>query len=377
MTSAFDGIDLSPLFTPFTVKSLKLANRILMAPMTRQKSPGGVPGDDVAAYYRKRAAGGVGLIVTEGTTIDHTTASYHTDIPNLHDPRALAGWRNVCAQVHDAGGRIASQLWHVGAHRVMGAEPNPGVPPSSPSGLKNATDKVGEPMSSKDVTDIIAAFGRAAAAAKDCGFDAVEIHGAHGYLVDQFFWDATNKRADEWGGADLATRARFGVEVTKAVRHAVGADFPIIFRFSQWKLGDYGARSIPTPDDLGKLLNPLADAGVDVFHASSRRFWTPEFSGSDLNLAGWAKKLTGKPTVTVGSVSLHLEPGDETGAREAVDPFNRDHLQTLVGGIAKEDFDLVAVGRMLLANPDWANQLRAGNVAGLKPFGRHYTASLY
>ncbi len=374
--ASYDGIDLSPLFTPVAIGRLTLANRIVMAPMTREKSPGGIPGEDVAAYYRRRAEGGVGLIVSEGTTIGHDTASYHTNIPNVHEADALAGWSRVCREVHEAGGRIAAQLWHVGAHRVPGHEPHPGVPPSSPSGLKNATDKIGEPMSEADAQAIIAAFGRGAAAAKMAGFDAVELHGAHGYLIDQFFWAATNTRDDKWGGADVAARARFGVEIVRAVREAVGAEYPVLFRFSQWKLGDYTAKSIPTPNDLEALLGPLTSAGVDAFHCSTRRWWTPEFDGSSLNLAAWAKKLTGKPAITVGSVGLTLEPNDETAKREEIVPFAREHLKLLVDSIAQGDFDMLAVGRMLLANPDWANQIRAGNVAGIKPFARRYTATL-
>ena len=162
-------------------------------------------------------------------------------------------------------------------------------------------------------------------------FRSVEIHGAHGYLIDQFFWHATNRRVDRWGGGDLAARASFGVEIVKSVRRAVGASFPIIFRFSQWKLGDYMAKSIPSPEDLGKLLAPLSDAGVDAFHCSARRWWTPEFEGSPLNLAAWAKKMTAKPTITVGSVSLALEPGDETAKREDIVPFAREHLAAQIG----------------------------------------------
>ena len=230
--ASYEGIDLSPLFRPITLHDVTLVNRIVMAPMTREKSPGSVPGEDVAAYYRRRAEGGVGLIVTEGTTIDHPAASYHTNIPNLHDPKALAGWKRVCDAVHVAGGRIASQLWHVGAHRVLsGNEPNPGLPPASPSGFKNANDEVGEPMTDADAQSVVDGFARSASAAKNAGFDAVEIHGAHGYLIDQFFWHATNRRVDRWGGGDLAARASFGVEIVKSVRRAVGASFPIIFRF--------------------------------------------------------------------------------------------------------------------------------------------------
>src|SRR5438093_13526114 len=118
----------APLFTPFTFKRLTLRNRIVMAPMTRNFSPGGVPGPDVAAYYRRRAENGVGLIITEGTVIDHPAASGNPSVPHFFGDRALAGWSKVLAAVRDAGGTIMPQLWHVGAARKPGSEPNPDVP---------------------------------------------------------------------------------------------------------------------------------------------------------------------------------------------------------------------------------------------------------
>lgn len=157
---------------------------------------------------------------------------------------------------------------------------------------------------------LINAFAKAAADAKRLGFDGVELHGAHGYLIDQFFWKETNRRTDEYGG-DLTGRTRFASRIIHAVRKAVGSRFPIIFRFSQWKTGHYDAKLAYTPEELEAFLAPLTDAGVDIFDCSTRRFWEPEFEGSRLNLAGWTRKLTGKPTISVGSVGLK---GDFTNA---------------------------------------------------------------
>jgi 2,4-dienoyl-CoA reductase-like NADH-dependent reductase (Old Yellow Enzyme family) len=159
-------------------------------------------------------------------------------------------------------------------------------------------------MTDHDVADTIAAFAAAAADAKRLGFDAAELHGAHGYLIDQFFWDGTNGRKDRFGGISIGERARFAAEIIRSVRAAVGASFPIIIRLSQWKQQDYTARLARTPAEMEEWLRPLVDAGADVLHCSQRRFWEPEFEGSDLNFAGWAKKLTGVPTITVGSVGL-------------------------------------------------------------------------
>ncbi len=151
-------------------------------------------------------------------------------------------------------------------------------------------------------------FARAAADAKRLGFDMVELHGAHGYLIDQFFWSGTNERTDRYGGATLKERARFAAEVVAAVRAAVGPDLPVSLRVSQWKQQDYAVRLAETPDAMADWLVPLVEAGANLLHCSQRRFWEPEFPEIDgengLNFAGWAKKLTGAATISVGSVSL-------------------------------------------------------------------------
>src|SRR5690554_3151834 len=212
-----------------------------MAPMTRQFSPGGVPGDDVVEYYKRRAEGDVGLIITEGTTINHDAASFHTAIPNFHTDEALMGWKRVVDAVHGAGGKIAPQLWHVGAARRSGTGPVPDYQTATPSGYVSPEKRLFEPLSSAEINKIISGFGEAAGHAKRLGFDAVELHGAHGYLIDNFLWEGLNRREDSYGGSRRA-RSQFAAEIVQAVRQAVGENFPIIFRFSQWKQQDYSAR---------------------------------------------------------------------------------------------------------------------------------------
>jgi len=363
----------SPLFQPFTVKSLSLANRLVMAPMTRSKSPDSVPGPDVAAYYRRRAEGGVGLIVTEGTTIDRPAATNDANVPNFHTAESLAGWRRVVEEVHAAGGKIAPQLWHQGMMRKPGTGPNPEAPSDGPSGLAASGKQVGEPMSEADIADTIDAFARAAVVAKEIGFDAIEIHGAHGYLIDQFFWEGANKRGDTWGG-DYIQRTRFAAEIVKAIRAGVGADYPIILRFSQWKQQDFTARLAQTPGELARFLEPLAAAGSDVFHCSTRRFWEPEFEGSTLNLAGWTKKLTGRPTITVGSVGL--KGADFVQTFQSRENSEVGELGELEARLERGEFDLVAVGRALLADAQWAAKVRDGRFAELAPFSASSLATL-
>lgn len=361
------------LFEPFRLGNLELPTRVVMAPMTRSFSPGGVPNSKVIEYYRRRAAAGVGLIITEGTTVNHPAANGFPNVPRFYGEDALAGWKKVVDAVHAEGGRIVPQLWHVGNVRKLGTEPDGDVPGYGPMEKLKDGKEVVHGMTQADIDNVIAAFAQAARDAQSIGMDGVEIHGAHGYLVDQFFWEGSNQRTDGYGGS-LANRSRFAIELIKAVRAAVGPDFPIILRFSQWKQQDYSARLVLTPEALGEFLQPLSDAGVDIFHCSTRRFWEPEFDGSDLNLAGWTRQLTGKPTITVGSVGLDGEflqfmVNTDKVAKPA-------DLGALLTRLNNQEFDLVAVGRALLVDPDWAVKVRDGRQEDILPFSREALMSL-
>ena len=364
------GRSVAPLFRPFVLSKLSLANRVVMAPMIRQKSRGGIPGPEVAAYYRRRAESGTGLIITEGTVVDDPASTMSVDIPNFYGP-ALDGWLRVVDAVHEVGGKIMPQLWHAGMARNPAKAPHPELPSAGPSGLTmpgfpGLTQpglEHSEPMTREHIRRVVEAFGQAAADAQRLGFDGVEIHGAHGYLVDQFFWAGTNQRADEYGG-DLVSRTRFAVEIIEAVRRATGPDFPIILRFSQWKQQDYGARLARTPEELARFLAPLSTAGVDIFHCSQRRFWETEFEGSDLNIAGWTKKLTGKPTITVGSVALS---GDALSSLRG-ESSSATGIDDLLDRLERDEFDLVAVGRARLVDRAWTRKVQEARYDELLPF---------
>jgi len=363
------------LFQPRTVAGLALKNRIVMAPMTRNFAPNGIPDAAIAEYYRRRAAADVGLILSEGTTIARPASKNLPRIPDFHGP-ALDGWQPVIDAVHAAGGKMGPQIWHVGAVPGPGTDWAPAGAPEGPSGLGAPGKPFGATMSDEDIADTIHAFAAAAADARRLGFDTFEIHGAHGYLIDQFFWHGTNERSDRWGGATLLERSRFAAEVLKAMRAAVGPGFPIILRLSQWKQQDYKARLATTPDQMAQWLQPLVDAGADILHCSQRRFWEPEFpelDGEDgLNFAGWAKKLTGAATISVGSVGLDgefLASFSGKGAQTA-------GLDKLVARMERDEFDLIAVGRALLSDPQWASKVKAGDQAALKPFEAAALATL-
>lgn len=354
---------IAPLFTPFTVRELRLKNRIVMSPMTRSFSPGGVPTRDVAAYYRRRAENDVGLIISEGTVVDHPASANDVRVPRFHGADALAAWQDVLRDVHAAGARMMPQLWHVGSVRKPAESPNPDAPSISPSGLRKPGVPYGAPLTEAEIADVVDAFARGAANAMRLGFDGIEIHGAHGYLIDQFLWSETNRRDDAYGG-DALRRTRFAADIVSACRRATAPTFPILLRISQWKVQDYTAKLASSPDELGRLLRPLVDAGVDVFHGSTRRFYEPAFEGSPLNLAGWAKVLTGKPVITVGSVGLDTDMNAAFKGKDAA----VQSIDRLADMVARGEVDLVAVGRALLGDPEWARKIRENRHAELRTF---------
>jgi 2,4-dienoyl-CoA reductase-like NADH-dependent reductase (Old Yellow Enzyme family) len=361
------------LFQPLGIRSMTLSNRIVMAPMTRCFSSGGVPGPDVAAYYGRRAEAGTGLIITEGTYVPHPGASNDPNCPRFHGEDSLLGWQAVLKAVHAAGGKIIPQLWHVGLmlkpelenlYAKAGEFESRQVGPSGiAGGMGHPMTKVSEPMSTDDIDSVVEAFARAAESAHRLGFDGIEIHGAHGYLVDQFLWSVTNLRTDRYGGS-IAKRAQFACEIVQACRKRTAPEFPIAFRISQWKGQDYTAKLASSPEELAQIIEPLTDAGVDLFDCSTRRFWEPEFSGSPLNLAGWAKKLSGKPSMTVGSVSLQKELV-ETLYGESAMPESIDRALDM---FERGDFDLLGVGRALLVDPEWTLKIMQGRLDALLPY---------
>jgi 2,4-dienoyl-CoA reductase-like NADH-dependent reductase (Old Yellow Enzyme family) len=326
-----------------------------MAPMTRSQSPDGAPTPEVAAYYRRRAEGGIGLVLTEGVLIGHPSAGHERDIPRMTAGRAEAGWRQVVEEVHAAGSSIAAQLWHLGSLR----ECADGIPSWSPSGRRETGQRVGHAMTLADIDVIIGHYAESARVARRAGFDAIEIHGAHGYLVDEFLWSATNHRHDLYGGSRSA-RSRFAADIAQAVREATGPEFPIVFRFSQFKERDYAARLADTPDELAEVLGPIAPH-VSLLHASARRAWEPAFPGSPLTIAGWAKRVTGLPTIAVGSVGL-------TTASALAPASCPASLAALVERHRDGEFDLVAVGRPLLGNPRWVELIASGRADRIRDY---------
>ena len=361
------------LFSPLEIRGVTLPNRIVMSPMTRGFSPGGVPTDDVAAYYERRAKGGAGLIVTEGVAVDTPAALGdagldENNIPLLGTPESVEGWRKVVERVHAHGGKIVPQLWHQGVMRKPGSGPHPEVPSVSPSGIWGPLGRmtsidpnsipddphIGEPMTEEQIEDTIDAFVRCAANAKVAGFDGIALHGGHGYLIDNFLWEGTNQRTDRWGGS-RAKRSEFPAEIVRRIRATVGEEMPILFRFSQWKQQDFRATLADNPEELREVLQPLTDAGVDVFDASVRYYNRSAFDGDPACLAGVAKRVTGKLSMAVGGVGINTGMYDKDKPAAVVSDFT-----PLLERFGAGEFDLVAVGRAMIGDPAWAHKFRAG-----------------
>jgi 2,4-dienoyl-CoA reductase-like NADH-dependent reductase (Old Yellow Enzyme family) len=281
------------------------------------------------------------------------------------------------------------QVHHKGGTRHAPDAPNPYLPSVSPSGVVHRPSEedpfrvelIGEALTRPQIERLVEAYGAAAETAVKLGFDGLEVHGAHGYLIDQFLWPVTNRRTDAYGGC-AANRARFAAEIVAECRRRTGPDFPILFRTSQWKTTLYAAMIAHSPEELEALLSPIAAAGVDLFDCSQRRFWEPVFDGSDLNLAGWVKKVTGKPTMTVGSVTLSGEFVPKAASNSRVTSGSKpakglgpqiragaeSNLDRLVAMLERGEFDLIGVGRALLANWNWPLLIEDGRWRDLVPF---------
>jgi 2,4-dienoyl-CoA reductase-like NADH-dependent reductase (Old Yellow Enzyme family) len=366
---------LKPLHEPFELKSFRAKNRFCMAPMSRYFSPGGMLTEDGVNYYRRRAASKIGTIITEGTgvAIAHTVAA--DNVPIFAGDESLAAWKGAIDAVHAEGGMFVPQLWHVGGCEDFNYPDSPHAPLVSPSGLAGPDVPGGRAMTDNDIADTAAAFADSARAAKKMGCDAIELHGAHGYIFDQFFWDRTNLRDDRYGGLDIADRATFAAEVVAACREAVGEDFAIILRVSQWKTYDYDAKLVRDPEEMYRWLDPLVRAGVDIFHASQRRFWEPEFDGDPKNLGGWIKEVTGKPVITVGSIGMDRDLMQDFVEGVSSPMLNR--LEELVSMFERGEFDLVALGRVLLADPDWLMKVEQGRIDELTAYDRALALEQY
>ena len=358
------------LFQPYKLKNLNLRNRIVMAPMTRNQSPNGVPTDEVAKYYERRAIGEVGLIITEGIELSHKASSAYPNVPRLDSEKARDGWKKVVHAIKKNNGSVIAQLWHCGGFRKLGMGPNPKVPGYTASGLVKPGKRVAHAMTIDDINETIEAYASDAEFCEKIGFDGVEIHGAHGYLIDNFLWEGTNLRDDKYGGS-IENRSNFVTEIVKAVKSRVSDDFIVGLRFSQWKQHDFDAKLADTVDELEKVILPPVNAGLDYLHSSMRRFWESEFPNSDENLASWTKKISNITTIGVGSVGLDTDFIDMTASA------NPTSIDKAIEDISNEKYELIAVGRALIADPNWVIKMQEGRLSDITPYTKEALMNLY
>jgi len=365
---------LDSLFTPLRIGALVLRNRFVMPGMQRGFMSDGAPTSKMVEYMRRCAAGGVGLIISESTSPDHPSA-YWQPIMGRLEPGTLSAWRPVVEAVHGEGAAFLLQLWHPGAMRkVAEGHPLASHPAWSPSGLIQSGRPHGHAMTRRDLEELKQAYVQAALQAQRLGVDGVEVHAAHGYLLDQFLWAETNLRQDEYGGRSLAERARYSAQIVTAIRAAVGPDFVISYRFSQFKEVDYGAVVAENPADLGAMLRLLRSCGVDMFNVSSRRFHKAEWAQSEhpeFTLSEWVKSMTDAVVMTCGSVGLNVEMfanlfDDEEPSELTLE---RD-LRILADRVRRGTLDLVGVGRMHIANNDFVQKVREGRYRDLVLFNK-------
>lgn len=362
-------IDLSPLFAPFHLKNITLPTRFIMPAMNRGWTVDGLPSRRYSDYYARRVERGVAMVITGACPIDHPSSSAMTD--PIINVRSGEAWAEATAAVRAAGGHMVQQLWHEGAIRVEGRGPYPDAPTLSPSGFASRGRPNGRAATIDELEEIKAAYVAAALVAQASGFSGVEVHGAHGFLLDQFLWAQTNLRTDRYGGSTVLERARFPLEVVRAIRAAVGPDYLISYRFSQWKEVDFDATIMHVPTELAPFLAAFKAAGVDLFNCSTRYFWKPEVVGSDLNLAGWAKRATDIPVVAVGSVGLKIDLfGGLITEGISLDFAGQEQLQILADQFARDEFDLIAVGRSMIGDADWLIKARDGRFDEIRPFSK-------
>lgn len=332
------------LLAPFALGELTLRNRLAVAPMTRVSAGAdGRPTARMAEYYAAFARGGFGLVITEGLTTDTAYAQGYLHQPGLTDDAQRDGWRSIVEGVHAHGARIVAQLMHAGAL----SQGNPfRTGTKGPSAVRPKGEQmpfyrgsgpypVPKAMTAEDIATAVAGFARAAALARDAGFDGVEIHAANGYLLDQFLSEGTNRRDDRYGG-DRAGRLRLTVEVVEAVRAAVGRDVPVGIRLSQGKVNDHAYKWSGEAEAafIVGTLGPL----VDYLHTTEHEAWQPAFDTGP-SLAALARQHGRKPVLANGS--LHVP-------------------ERAAALLARGEADLVSLGRGALVHADWPRRLAEG-----------------
>jgi N-ethylmaleimide reductase len=353
VTQSTKDVLMPKLFSPIRVGAFDLSHRVVLAPLTRMRAdvPGNVPNDLMATYYGQRASEG-GLMITEATFIAPPGNGGYAS-PGICSDAQVAGWRNVVDAVHAKGARILLQLWHVGRQSHIDLQPN-GQAPIAPSAIQAevrallpggpAIGSMPRAIELSEIPDLIDEYRKAAKRAKAVGFDGVEVHGANGYLIDQFLQDNSNRRTDAYGGS-VENRIRFLVEVVAAVTSVWGSDRVGVRIGPSNRFGGMGDSA---PDvTFPYVARALACFGLAYLHVIEPRVTGNVSDDAQQPVAaGQLRPLFGGPVIAAGGF-------DGAGA-EAI--------------LADGNADLVAFGRHFLANPDLPERLRHGHP--LNPYDR-------
>jgi len=354
------------LFEKVTLGSTTIDNRVGVAPMTRTSAtPEGYATEQMVSYYTSFARGGFGLIITEGIYPDDKYSQGYLNQPGIVYDKQVQAWKKVVDSVHQAGAKVFAQLMHAGALSQGNRFVNETIAPSAVPPKGEQMEFYGgkgpfptpKEASKEEITEVIEGFVNAAKRAKAAGFNGVEIHGANGYILDQFLTDYTNKRTDEYGGS-TENRVRLLVEVSKAVREAVGQDFTVGIRISQGKVNDYTHKWLGKERDAEIIFGQLGQAGLDFIHVTEYEAWQPAFPEGEgttatdsafgdggASLAKLAKTYGKLPVIANG----HLE--DPAKVKEIIE---------------RGEADVVTLGKGALANHDWVKKVKNG--AGLADF---------
>lgn len=342
---------MSKLFEPTQVGDIAVKNRIVMAPLTRNRSPGAVPNDLNVEYYRQRAT--AGLIVTEASAITHQGQGY-ADVPGLYTKEALDGWKRVTSAVHEEGGKIVVQMWHVGRISHTTLQPNGGKPVSSTNTVAKSKTYLVNPdgtgsfaptsepraLEASELSGIVEDYRKAARAAIEAGFDGVEIHAANGYLIDQFLRDGINDRTDQYGGS-IENRARFLFEVVDVITKEIGARRTGI-RISPVTPANDAADSNPQPV-FTYVVEKLAKYDLAYVHVIEGA------TGGDRAFQQGDKPFDYKA----------LRAAYEKAGGKASWMVNNGYDRELaIDAVESGRADLVAFGKPFIANPDLVQRLK-------------------
>jgi 2,4-dienoyl-CoA reductase-like NADH-dependent reductase (Old Yellow Enzyme family) len=333
------------LFETLEISNIKLKNRVGLAPMTRTSATeDGLATEQMANYYAKFAKGGFGLIITEGTYPDEQYSQGYTDQPGIANDKQVEAWRKVISSIHSNGAKIFCQIMHAGALSQGNRYKNETIGPSAvkPKGEQlgfyggSGEFSVPKEMTTEDIKEVVQSFANAAKRAKQAGYDGIEIHGANGYILDQFLTDYTNHRTDQYGGS-TENRVRLLVEVLQAVREEVGSEYPVGIRISQGKVNDYEHKWANDENDANIIFSSLSQAGTDFIHVTEYDALNPAFEENGPTLAALAKQYGKVPVIANGK--LH-------------EPEKAEEI------IQKGEADVITIGTGGLANPDWVIKVK-------------------